>query len=97
MNAYLWVGPLVFVIFDKLSMKLLRPYLENEGTITRLSDNIVRIVAESASFKKLPAYAPGSHVYVTVPSISGFNRHPFTIATYWPEDPERIVLFARVR
>lgn len=84
------------MIFDKLSIKFLRPYFEDEGTVTRISDDIVRIVAKSSSFKKLPAYAPGSNVYITVQSISAINRHPFTIASYWPEDPERIVLFARV-
>ncbi|KAF9110410.1 hypothetical protein BGX27_006369 [Mortierella sp. AM989] len=39
-------------------------------------------------------YYPGDYILVQVPEL-GTLYHPFTIASYWPEDPKSIILFIR--
>lgn len=97
----MWAAPIVYIIHDKLHLKLLRLYTADEGYITTASDSIVRIEipAKLSSIDNpagLPAYKPGDNIYLTVPLISHFHRHPFTIASFYPEDPDRIVLYAKV-
>jgi len=45
--AYIWVGSVIFVIYDKLSLKLIRPLVSNDAMITRVSDSIVRVEVSS--------------------------------------------------
>ncbi|KAF9176278.1 hypothetical protein BGZ49_006444, partial [Haplosporangium sp. Z 27] len=40
-------------------------------------------------------YYPGDYITVQVPGL-GNIYHPFTIASYWPEDPHSITLYMRV-
>ncbi|KAG0319648.1 hypothetical protein BGZ99_004979 [Dissophora globulifera] len=39
-------------------------------------------------------YYPGDYIMIRVPEL-GILPHPFTIASYWPDDPSSIVLYIR--
>ncbi|KAG0050442.1 hypothetical protein BGZ83_004791 [Gryganskiella cystojenkinii] len=63
--------------------------------------DILTIVLQSHDRKQpLKPYYPGDYVNVEIPQLS--NRlglatiyHPFTIASYWPEDPYSITIYVR--
>jgi hypothetical protein len=95
-TCYVLVPFIVYLIYDKISALFLSEEIEKTATITVISESILRIDIHAKSGGQLPPYAPGEHVQVTVPSISLFDKHPFTIASFWKESPHTMTLFASV-
>ncbi|KAK3821604.1 MAG: ferric reductase like transmembrane component-domain-containing protein [Benniella sp.] len=64
-----------------------------EATCTLNADaDIIKMTFKSP--EPMKPYYPGDYIMVQVPEL-GTLYHPFTIASYWPEDPRAIVLFIR--
>ncbi|KAF9995495.1 ferric/cupric-chelate reductase [Entomortierella chlamydospora] len=54
--------------------------------------DIVRVTFTSP--EPMKPYYPGDYITIRIPQI-GMIYHPFTIASYWPEDPHSMTLFIR--
>lgn len=54
--------------------------------------DIVKLTLTSP--EPMKPYYPGDYIMVQIPEL-GTLYHPFTIASYWPEDPKSITLFIR--
>ncbi|KAI8905204.1 hypothetical protein EDD86DRAFT_212448 [Gorgonomyces haynaldii] len=74
---YAVVGPLIYLIFDRLAPRL-RFKRQTLASIKRVSHDTVRMDISNPSGY---AYGPGDWVNVLVPQISSLNWHPFSIAS----------------
>ncbi|KAF8979035.1 hypothetical protein BGZ46_005908 [Entomortierella lignicola] len=54
--------------------------------------DIIRVTFTSP--EPMKPYYPGDYITIRIPQI-GIIYHPFTIASYWPEDPHSMTLFIR--
>ncbi|KAF9579869.1 hypothetical protein BGW38_003696 [Lunasporangiospora selenospora] len=85
-----------FILFlvDRFVPKIIqRKTLHPEASCTLNADaDIVRMTFRS--HEPMKPYYPGDYIMVQIPEL-GTLYHPFTIASYWPENPQEIVLFIR--
>ncbi|GJJ72393.1 hypothetical protein EMPS_04750 [Entomortierella parvispora] len=86
-----------FILFllDRFVPRILQAWsLDPTATFTLNVDaRIVRI--QLSSREPMKPYLPGDFIRIMVPGL-GNIYHPFTIASYWPEDPYKMTLFVRV-
>ncbi|KAG0214774.1 hypothetical protein BGX28_001409 [Mortierella sp. GBA30] len=90
---YLLPSIMLFLI-DRFVPKIIqRRTLHPEASCTLNADaDIIKMTFTSP--EPMKPYYPGDYILVQVPEL-GTLYHPFTIASYWPEDPRSITLFIR--
>ncbi|KAF9317782.1 hypothetical protein BG003_000317 [Podila horticola] len=91
---YYMLPSMVLFLVDRFVPKMMqRRSILPEATCTLNADaDIVRMTFTSP--EPMKPYYPGDYILVEVPEL-GLLYHPFTIASYWPEDPYSITLFIR--
>ncbi|KAF9328881.1 hypothetical protein BG006_008010 [Podila minutissima] len=91
---YYLLPSVVLFLVDRFVPKIMqRRSVLPEATCTLNADaDIVRMTFTSP--EPMKPYYPGDYILVEIPEI-GMLYHPFTIASYWPEDPHSITLFIR--
>ncbi|KAG0026492.1 hypothetical protein BGZ81_006311 [Podila clonocystis] len=91
---YYLLPSVVLFLVDRFVPKMMqRRSVLPEATCTLNADaDIVRMTFTSP--EPMKPYYPGDYILVEIPEI-GMLYHPFTIASYWPEDPHSITLFIR--
>ncbi|KAG0240301.1 ferric reductase like transmembrane component-domain-containing protein [Mortierella sp. GBAus27b] len=91
---YYLLPSIVLFFVDRFIPKTIQARtLYPESTCTLNADaDIVKMTITSP--EPMKPYYPGDYIMVQVPEL-GTLYHPFTIASYWPEDPRSIVLFIR--
>ncbi|KAF9305719.1 hypothetical protein BGZ74_009168 [Mortierella antarctica] len=91
---YYLLPSVVLFLVDRFVPKMMqRRSILPEATCTLNADaDIVRMTFTSP--EPMKPYYPGDYILVEIPEI-GMLYHPFTIASYWPEDPHSITLFIR--
>ncbi|KAK3846898.1 MAG: hypothetical protein J3R72DRAFT_432662 [Linnemannia gamsii] len=90
---YLLPNVILFYI-DRFVPKIIQARtLYPEASITLNADaDIIKMTFSGP--EPMKPYYPGDYILVKVPELGGVY-HPFTIASYWPEDPCSITLFIR--
>jgi len=91
---YYLLPSIVLFFVDRFVPKTIQARtLYPEATCTLNADaDIIKMTFKSP--EPMKPYYPGDYIMVQVPEL-GTLYHPFTIASYWPEDPRAIVLFIR--
>ncbi|KAF9304466.1 hypothetical protein BGZ74_001484 [Mortierella antarctica] len=91
---YYMLPSMVLFLVDRFVPKMMqRRSILPEATCTLNADaDIVRMTFTSP--EPMKPYYPGDYILVEIPKL-GLLYHPFTIASYWPEDPHSITLFIR--
>ncbi|KAF9352571.1 hypothetical protein BGX26_009656 [Mortierella sp. AD094] len=91
---YMLPGFVLFLI-DRFVPKIIQARsISPVATCTLNADaDIVRV--RFTSPESMKPYYPGDYITVQIPGM-GHIYHPFTIASYWPEDPHSITLYMRV-
>ncbi|KAF9355837.1 hypothetical protein BGX26_006052 [Mortierella sp. AD094] len=95
MLGYYMLPSVILFFLDRFVPKVIQArslYPEASCALNEDAKIIKLTLASSGPIK--PCY-PGDYILVQVPEL-GIHYHPFTIASYWPEDPGSIVLFIRV-
>ncbi|KAF9972370.1 hypothetical protein BGZ73_004538 [Actinomortierella ambigua] len=86
-----------FILFllDRFVPKMIQASTVYPEVICSFNDDcdVVHVVLRSS--KPMKPYYPGDYITIQMSRISTLY-HPFTIASYWPEDPYTIELFLRV-
>ncbi|KAF9401281.1 hypothetical protein BGZ94_005247, partial [Podila epigama] len=92
---YYMLPGFVLFLLDRFVPKIVQARTINSlATCALNSDaNIIRL--QLSSFEPIKPYFPGDYVTINVPGL-GHLYHPFSIASYWPEDPYSITLYIRV-
>eukprot|EP00276_Gloeochaete_wittrockiana_P000387 CAMPEP_0184671446 /NCGR_PEP_ID=MMETSP0308-20130426/85507_1 /TAXON_ID=38269 /ORGANISM="Gloeochaete witrockiana, Strain SAG 46.84" /LENGTH=668 /DNA_ID=CAMNT_0027118577 /DNA_START=595 /DNA_END=2602 /DNA_ORIENTATION=- len=90
-SYYPIIAALLYLLLDRLSMHIRNNHFRSQ--ITRVSSDIFRLDISVPNC----VYAPGDWVTVKIPSLSWFEWHPFSIASYSPESPDKVTLFVRPR
>ncbi|KAF9912208.1 hypothetical protein EC991_000619 [Linnemannia zychae] len=90
---YLLPNVILFYI-DRFVPKIIQARtLYPEASITLNADaDIIKMTFSGP--EPMKPYYPGDYILVRVPELGGVY-HPFTIASYWAEDPRSITLFIR--
>ncbi|KAI8602057.1 ferric reductase like transmembrane component-domain-containing protein [Dissophora ornata] len=91
---YYLLPSIILFYIDRFVPKIIQSrtlYPEASCTLNADAD-IIRMTFTSP--EPMKPYYPGDYIMVQVPEL-GELFHPFTIASYWPEDPRSIVLFIR--
>ncbi|KAI9193655.1 uncharacterized protein BJ171DRAFT_429385 [Polychytrium aggregatum] len=90
------LSAIVLFIFDRLSAHL-RTKRQAHALISQTtSESIVKVdIPILPGWKSTSRYAPGDWISIQVPSISS-DWHPFSIASYNLDTPDRMTLFVRV-
>ncbi|KAG9069485.1 hypothetical protein KI688_010388 [Linnemannia hyalina] len=96
-NPMLWyylLPTIVLFLVDRFVPKVMQARtVLPEATCTFNSDaDIIRMTFTSP--EPMKPYYPGDYISVQIPKI-GTIYHPFTIASYWPEDPYSMTLYIR--
>ncbi|KAF9432813.1 hypothetical protein BGZ76_010294 [Entomortierella beljakovae] len=91
---YMLPGFVLFLV-DRFVPKIIQGRsISPEATCTYNADaDIIRV--KFTSPEPMKPYYPGDYINVRVPGM-GHIYHPFTIASYWPEDPYSITLYMRI-
>ncbi|KAG0332713.1 hypothetical protein BG004_001131, partial [Podila humilis] len=91
---YMLPGFILFIV-DRFVPKIIQARtIHPEATCAFNTDaDIIRV--RFTSQEPMKPYYPGDYITVQVPGL-GNLYHPFTIASYWPEDPHSITLYMRV-
>ena len=92
--AYYILPSVILFFIDRFVPKMVQAgTLFPKATCTLNADaDILRMTIRSP--EPMKPYYPGDYIMVQIPEL-GTLYHPFTIASYWPEDPQSIVLFIR--
>ncbi|KAF9105899.1 hypothetical protein BGX29_011111 [Mortierella sp. GBA35] len=91
---YYLLPTIVLFLVDRFVPKIMQSRtVLPEATCSFNSDaDIIRMTFTSP--EPLKPYYPGDYISVQIPKI-GTVYHPFTIASYWPEDPYSMTLYIR--
>ncbi|KAI7825211.1 hypothetical protein BC939DRAFT_492347 [Gamsiella multidivaricata] len=65
-----------------------------ECTLNKEADIMTLVMVSRNRLEPLKPYYPGDYVNVEIPELSSIC-HPFTIASYWAEDPYSMTLYIR--
>ncbi|KAF9583667.1 hypothetical protein BGW38_008901 [Lunasporangiospora selenospora] len=86
-----------FVLFfiDRFVPRMIQARSIHPEAICTLNPDADIIQMRFTSHEPMKPYYPGDYVKVQVPGLGNVS-HPFTVASYWPEDPYSITLFMRV-
>ncbi|GJJ68253.1 hypothetical protein EMPS_00599 [Entomortierella parvispora] len=92
--AYYLLPSVILFFIDRFVPKMVQAgTLFPKATCTLNADaDILRLTLRSP--EPMKPYYPGDYIMVQIPEL-GTLYHPFTIASYWPEDPQSIVLYIR--
>ncbi|KAF9188048.1 ferric/cupric-chelate reductase [Haplosporangium sp. Z 11] len=91
---YYYLPSTILFFIDRFVPKMIQRrtfYPEASCTLNADAD-IIKMTFTSP--EPMKPYYPGDYILVEVPEL-GTLYHPFTIASYWAEDPKSIVLFIR--
>ncbi|KAG9327784.1 hypothetical protein KVV02_000230 [Mortierella alpina] len=90
---YLFPSVILFFV-DRFAPKIIqrRTFHPEASCTLNVDADIIKMTFTSP--EPMKPYYPGDYILVQVPEL-GYLYHPFTIASYWPEDPHSIVLFIR--
>jgi len=97
-SVMLWYYALPgFVLFllDRFVPKIMQARSISPIATCSLNTDADIIRVKFTSHEPMKPYYPGDYITVQIPGL-GNIYHPFTIASYWPEDPYSITLFMRV-
>ncbi|KAF9944275.1 ferric/cupric-chelate reductase, partial [Modicella reniformis] len=91
---YYLLPTIILFLVDRFVPKMMRARtVMPEATCSLNADaDIVRMIFTSP--EPMKPYYPGDYITVQIPKI-GTLYHPFTIASYWPEDPYSMTLYIR--
>ncbi|KAI9236293.1 MAG: hypothetical protein BYD32DRAFT_488186 [Podila humilis] len=91
---YMLPGFVLFLV-DRFVPKMIqaRTILPEASCAFNVDADIIRV--KFSSNEPMKPYYPGDYITVQVPGL-GNIYHPFTIASYWPEDPYTMTLYMRV-
>ncbi|KAF9181142.1 hypothetical protein BGZ51_005647 [Haplosporangium sp. Z 767] len=96
-NPMLWyylLPTIILFLVDRFVPKMIqtRTVLPEASCTLNADADIIRLTFTSP--EPMKPYYPGDYITVQIPEI-GTVYHPFTIASYWPEDPYSMVLYIR--
>jgi hypothetical protein len=91
---YMLPGFILFLI-DRFVPKIIQARSISPVAICALNADADIIRVKFTSSEPMKPYYPGDYITVQIPGM-GNIYHPFTIASYWPEDPYSMTLFMRV-
>ncbi|KAG0196778.1 hypothetical protein BGX28_009754, partial [Mortierella sp. GBA30] len=96
-NPMLWyylLPSIILFLVDRFVPKMMqaRTILPETSCTLNADADIVRMTFTSP--EPMKPYYPGDYINVQIPEI-GTVYHPFTIASYWPEDPYTMTLYIR--
>ncbi|KAG0054443.1 hypothetical protein BGZ83_011237 [Gryganskiella cystojenkinii] len=97
-SVMLWYYALPgFVLFllDRFVPKIMQARSISPIATCSLNADADIIRVKLFSHEPMKPYYPGDYITVQIPGL-GHIYHPFTIASYWPEDPYSITLYMRV-
>ncbi|KAI1314921.1 hypothetical protein EDD11_001558 [Mortierella claussenii] len=91
---YYLLPTIVLFLVDRFVPKMMQARtVHPEATCSLNVDaDIIRLTFTSP--EPMKPYYPGDYITVQIPKL-GTIYHPFTIASYWPEDPYSMTLFIR--
>ncbi|KAJ3111423.1 hypothetical protein HDU96_005702 [Phlyctochytrium bullatum] len=97
-GMYIFCGPLLFFVYDRLAPHLRFPR-RTRARLHAVNDTTVRVDVElPESFIVAAKYAPGDWANLRFPGVKpSMQWHPFSIASYHPETPDRVVFYVRTR
>jgi predicted ferric reductase len=91
---YPLLAPVAYFILDRILPRF-STTRSTSVIATRVGADIVRVVIPSSTANP---YAPGDWVNIRIPSLGWHQTfHPFSIGSYYPESPERKVLYIKAR
>ncbi|KAG0309885.1 hypothetical protein BGZ98_003428 [Dissophora globulifera] len=91
---YMLPGFILFLV-DRFVPKIIQARSLSPFARCTLNADADIICVKFTSAEPMKPYYPGDYITVQIPG-QGLIRHPFTIASYWPEDPYSITLYMRV-
>ncbi|KAF9363474.1 hypothetical protein BGX34_004090 [Mortierella sp. NVP85] len=91
---YMLPGFTLFLI-DRFVPKIIQARSISPVAVCALNADADIIRVKFTSSEPMKPYYPGDYITVQIPGM-GNIYHPFTIASYWPEDPYSMTLFMRV-
>ncbi|KAF9912372.1 ferric/cupric-chelate reductase [Linnemannia zychae] len=97
MTWYYVVPSMCLFLADRFIPKIVQAFSVGREAICSFDENsdIVTIVITSRNrMEPLKPYYPGDYISLQLRSL-GEIYHPFTIASYWPEDPYSMTLYIR--
>ncbi|KAI8606423.1 hypothetical protein EDD21DRAFT_410230 [Dissophora ornata] len=91
---YYLLPTIILFLVDRFVPKMMmaRTVLPEATCSLNVDADIIRMTFTSP--EPMKPYYPGDYITVQIPKI-GTLYHPFTIASYWPEDPYSMTLFIR--
>ncbi|KAG0054471.1 hypothetical protein BGZ83_011158 [Gryganskiella cystojenkinii] len=92
--AYYLLPSIILFLIDRFVPKMIqaRTFFPKATCTFNHDADILRLTIRSP--EPMKPYYPGDYILVQIPEL-GTLYHPFTIASYWPEDPQSMVLFIR--
>ncbi|KAF9352168.1 hypothetical protein BGX26_009977 [Mortierella sp. AD094] len=91
---YYLLPSIVLFFVDRFVPKIIQTRTVHPVVSCSLNADADIIKMTITSPEPMKPYYPGDYILVQVPEL-GTLYHPFTIASYWPEDPKSITLFIR--
>ncbi|KAF8902518.1 hypothetical protein BGZ58_006682, partial [Dissophora ornata] len=90
---YMLPGFVLFLV-DRFVPKIIQARSISPVAACSLNTDADIIRVKFTSPEPMKPYYPGDYITVQIPGL-GQIYHPFTIASYWPEDPYSITLYIR--
>ncbi|KAI9202882.1 uncharacterized protein BJ171DRAFT_460986 [Polychytrium aggregatum] len=96
--AYPFIFPCLYFVYDRLRARVyFRRFNATASVQKTLSDTIIKVdIPIADAWQGASTYAPGDWVNICVPQISALHWHPFSIASYCHDTPDRITLLIKV-
>ncbi|KAK3824206.1 MAG: hypothetical protein JOS17DRAFT_271099 [Linnemannia elongata] len=91
---YMLPGFVLFLV-DRFVPKIIQTRSIHPNVTCAFNADAEIIRMRLTSHEPMKPYYPGDYITVQIPGL-GRIYHPFTIASYWPEDPHSITLYMRV-
>ncbi|KAG0009025.1 hypothetical protein BGZ80_002821 [Entomortierella chlamydospora] len=91
---YYFLPSIILFLVDRFVPKVIQTRTLYPFVSCSLNDDADIIKMTLTSPEPMKPYYPGDYITVQVPEIGTFY-HPFTVASYWAEDPKSITLFIR--
>ncbi|KAF9080052.1 hypothetical protein BGX23_002725, partial [Mortierella sp. AD031] len=91
---YMLPGFVLFLV-DRFVPKIIQTRAIHPNVTCAFNADAEIIRMRLTSHEPMKPYYPGDYITVQIPGL-GRIYHPFTIASYWPEDPHSITLYMRV-
>ncbi|KAF9901022.1 hypothetical protein EC991_006612 [Linnemannia zychae] len=95
MLCYYMLPGFVLFLIDRFVPKIIQTRSIHPNVTCAFNADAEIIRMRLTSHEPMKPYYPGDYITVQIPGL-GRIYHPFTIASYWPEDPHTITLYMRV-